>query len=203
MSALSPKNTSRTTYSCRWSYFLSILFLHSIWILDHSSCRFEKCWIINTDNAVLCCSVLHDPYSSTFLLTDLFNKDMGQSWGSTNGNSRQLSQCLESEHNMLAWPCFRKIYRCRQRPWCSNAGELLYYWLLQFFAGKCRTIPFCSAWRHSCSCPRLKKTFKTAVKASCADTQYKMFVNSTLQQSGASIADPLTWAYSVACITDK
>lgn len=48
-----------------------------------------------------------------------------------------------------------------------------------------------------------KKAFKTAVNASCGNAQYKMFVNSTLQQSGISIADPLAWAYSVACIKDK
>ena len=97
-------------------------------------------------NVVLCFSNLLDPYSAIVLLTGLFHKNMGQSWRPTNGYSRQLSQCLESEHYMLAWPCFRKIYRCRQGPWCSNAEKLLYSWLLQLSAGRGRTFPFCSPW---------------------------------------------------------
>jgi hypothetical protein len=30
-----------------------------------------------------------------------------------------------------------------------------------------------------------------------------MFVNSTLQQSGVQVADPLVWAYNVTCIKDR
>ncbi|OBT49001.1 hypothetical protein VE00_00033 [Pseudogymnoascus sp. WSF 3629] len=44
---------------------------------------------------------------------------------------------------------------------------------------------------------------KSNVDLRCGNTLYEMFVNSTLQQSGAQVADPLVWAYNVTCIKDR
>ncbi|KAF6233163.1 hypothetical protein HO173_008707 [Letharia columbiana] len=52
-------------------------------------------------------------------------------------------------------------------------------------------------------CYQSLQTFKTKVDAQCGDTNYQMFANSTLSQSGASIADPLAWAYNVICVQDS
>lgn len=46
-------------------------------------------------------------------------------------------------------------------------------------------------------------TFRTNVDARCGDTLYTMYKNSTLTQSGASLADGLAWAYNVSCIQDS
>ena len=47
------------------------------------------------------------------------------------------------------------------------------------------------------------ETFKTNVDAGCGNTPYQMFAASKLEQSGASVADPLVWAYRVICIQDE
>ncbi|ESZ90353.1 LysM domain-containing protein [Sclerotinia borealis F-4128] len=47
------------------------------------------------------------------------------------------------------------------------------------------------------------KTFKTNVDLRCGSTSYAMYANSTFEQSGAQIADPLAWAYNVTCIEDS
>lgn len=47
------------------------------------------------------------------------------------------------------------------------------------------------------------RTFQTNVDAKCGDTMYAMYANSTLVQSGASLADGLVWAYNVSCIQDE
>lgn len=47
------------------------------------------------------------------------------------------------------------------------------------------------------------ETFQTNVDAGCGNTPYQMFAAIKLEKSGASIADPLMWAYRVICIQDE
>lgn len=52
-------------------------------------------------------------------------------------------------------------------------------------------------------CYNSLNTFRTNVDARCGDTLYEMYKNSTLTQSGSSLADGLAWAYNVSCIQDS
>jgi hypothetical protein len=45
--------------------------------------------------------------------------------------------------------------------------------------------------------------FQVYVDLRCGNTLYNMYANSTFQQSGAQVANPLAWAYNVTCIKDR
>jgi hypothetical protein len=47
------------------------------------------------------------------------------------------------------------------------------------------------------------QSFQTNVDKQCGDTLYKMFPNSSFEQSGTLLAHGLNWAYNVSCIKDR
>ncbi|KAF7548182.1 hypothetical protein G7Z17_g7222 [Cylindrodendrum hubeiense] len=54
----------------------------------------------------------------------------------------------------------------------------------------------------SSSCGSSINSFQNEVIADCGDEEYKLWENSTLAQSGKTLADGLTWAHDLICIED-
>ncbi|KAL2060600.1 hypothetical protein VTL71DRAFT_9241 [Oculimacula yallundae] len=53
------------------------------------------------------------------------------------------------------------------------------------------------------ACYTSLQAYKTNVDSRCGSTLYRMYANSTFNQSGMAVADPLSWAYNVTCIQDS
>lgn len=55
----------------------------------------------------------------------------------------------------------------------------------------------------SSTCRSSLESFKDAVTASCGNTHYAMWENSTMEQSGQYIAEGFLWAHSLVCLSDE
>ena len=78
-----------------------------------------------------------------------------------------------------------------------DGSSVLHANLLQFTQGEEAN---CNC---SVDCGLRKQSFKTNVDLRCGNTMYQMYPNPTHLQSGATVADPLAWAYNVTCVKDR
>ncbi|KAH6889840.1 hypothetical protein B0T10DRAFT_360979, partial [Thelonectria olida] len=68
-------------------------------------------------------------------------------------------------------------------------------------AGRSLNNQLASSYCSSC-CSSSIKSFQKEVIAGCGDKEYKLWENSTLTESGKTLADGLTWAHDLMCIKD-